>query len=241
MAYVHAASGNFITALAASKAAGFEFLLLNDLHGVGETLVDRGLFLMCQAEFAEAVSVMEAALRYLDEDRERYMTGVALNLGFAYWHLEQLEASKRWAARALQRSCGLLLEAKLEALQALIGIRTGEDLPKACRSAERAIAKFQESPLDRAISSAIWVKALLTAGRHGEAQDAALGMIRLLGQLHRNKHAAAAVTELINVGARGELAEMRPHFERLVRSGSSFLADLLVRPKRPGLPEGILA
>lgn len=198
-------------ALELSERATLAYVRAGELAGVGKTLMDRGLWLGGLGQLRRANRAFESALgSYLatagdGDDVRRHRFSCLMHLGANHLRLGELDAARRFAARAHEHSDGIspAQRGKLMWLRASIAERTGR-LGEAQRHFEEAVEIYRPfAPQDAALVAVGLVRVLLLQEKIGEAYETAKSMTRLLLPLEDNRIASAALMELLRCALSG--------------------------------------
>jgi len=205
LAYVAAERGDVAEALQLTREATIPYLEAGDLAGVGRCFVDLGRWLFDLGRTREAVRQQEAALGYLPAAERRNRFTAHQCLGLYHLQLGHPGRAREHAAAAaeLVAELGDWPRAKLLWLRASIDVELGE-LERAEAALAEAVEIFRRIHHgETALVTIDRVRLQLLRGRPDEAHETARTMLRLVEPLSGNRVVAAAVAELLRVGAAG--------------------------------------
>ena len=229
LAYVPADEGNHQTALKLSVDAANLFELTSDKTGVGQCLVDQGIWRFYLGDYKKALYSNKRALEILPFSEKRNRFAAITNQVFVYQKLGEISAAVAHLESAVRLSAGLS-NSMLASLYLIWG-RLDEDQGMMNSAASRymkACEAFATSELylDAALAGAYEVRILL-----GEEPTIAIEKAKLLSKLIEGLHsqpAVAVLTELIRQATSGQIQSI----EKICRA----LEKVRARKSRPHLP-----
>ena len=207
LAYVVAGrSADHQRAHALARRATDCYLQVGDLHRVGKTFVDRGLWRYKAGELEEAVRVQRPALEYLDGEDHRHRFAALHMLGVCHRELGDLASAQEYAdrARELLAHVGPWLAANLAWLDARISVDR-ERYEGAEALLRQTIEAFSPVSAEAAaLATTELVRVLLLQGRSRDAHEMAKTLVAYIIPLEdKSPGVAAAVMDLLRCGQAG--------------------------------------
>ena len=232
VSYIFADDGRYLDAIEATEFSLQLYAICGDLHGVGTTLVDQGIWLNGIGDLEKAIEAQESALRLMDRSAVRSIFSV--NQGLAHLHLEMeaLDKAEKYAleAMALSDAVGPANQGKVIWVAGRISLARG-DKSAGRQYMEQAIDIFLDSSsVDAALVGIELVQILFESGDFQAALAVASSLRRLIGPLGRNRIAASAIAELSNLELSGAALSLS-HLKKLqIRIKESRLAITTSQP-----------
>lgn len=199
LGYVVADAGEHATAWRLARRATDTYTLVADLEGIGRSFVDQGIWLFYLDRTEEAISALQAALRYLPPSAEENRCAALQALGLCHRQRGELQEAAGYAdqARLLESSLDPFGRARLIWLQGQIAAdqERYSEAEEALSEAARSLMKLH--PGDAALITTELVHLQLRRGHNERAYETASTMISLVEPLNRQPLISAAVVELL--------------------------------------------
>jgi tetratricopeptide (TPR) repeat protein len=209
--YLVADNGNYDVAITLEEQACNIYIILHNLSGIGQTLVDRGNMHFYLGEPLVSMQCYMAALHYIPAEMWTYRFATYQCLGFTHLHLGNLDEANQYADLAAQvhetrdgpnwwRLMWLRGEIAL--------LREDFSFAEAAFLAISEAFLSQENYIDAALVSLRLAKTFLKLGKVKEMKQVSSGMITLVDSLKlKNEIARSTIHEFIKLALSEEVTE----------------------------------